>query len=191
MTPNYPSHIADHSVPLTVQAFNRGFMARPICCSVFRHSSASIASPDILSTMPSADFQYALRSPYGSPSSCMERIPDLPGYSRLLSMRNCRIYVTRLLDNRRTSGCVAPSSLCVPPNIRFFVQSARIFASGFLHALLTKIHLPLATLRRYLAGAGLVPQNLPNYFLDRNFVFGTLAERTSKQPAMPGTQQDA
>ena len=34
----------------------------------------------------------------------------LPGYCRLLSMRNRRVYVKRLRGNWRTSDCVAPSS---------------------------------------------------------------------------------
>ena len=41
----------------------------------------------------------------------------LPGYSRLLSMRNRWIYVMRRTGNWRTSGCVAPSSPCIPPTI--------------------------------------------------------------------------
>ena len=79
----------------------------------------------------------------------------LPGYSRLLSMRNRWIYVMRHSGNCRTSGCVAPSSLCIPPQIRFLYVSPRLclrppqgllsensFAFGY-------------TLRRYLAGSGL------------------------------------
>ena len=41
----------------------------------------------------------------------------LPGYSRLLSVRNRWIYVMRRTGNWRTSGCVAPSSPCIPPTI--------------------------------------------------------------------------
>ena len=86
----------------------------------------------------------------------------LPGYSWLLSMRNCWMYVMRR-DNRRASDCVAPSPLCIPPNIHlrrvspaaYSVRSARIFAADFLKAAFRTLPLPLATLRRYLPGTGL------------------------------------
>ena len=48
--------------------------------------------------------------------------------------------------------------------IRFSVRSAHAFASGFFSAPLTGIQLPLATLRRYLTGAGLaslISSNFP------------------------------
>ena len=106
--------------------------------SVFPLWSASLTLPDNPFTMPSADFPRRLRA------------RDLPGFSPLLSMRNCRIYVIRLLDNWRTSGCVAPSSLCIPPHIRFLFVSPHVrrrppqglltedtFAFGYTSALST------------------------------------------------------
>jgi len=50
------------------------FPARPICCSAFRHWSASLALPTAWPTMPSADFCTAVRAPHGSLS------PELTGH---------------------------------------------------------------------------------------------------------------
>lgn len=84
----------------------------------------------------------------------------------------------------------------IPPHIRFPVRSARVFASGFLSAPLAGIQLPFATLRRYLPGVGLCSLNcasfpLSCFQLQRFQKTGTLAERTDKQPGIPGTQQSA
>ena len=59
-----------HELPVLLAAPNRSglrpsFPARPICCSAFRHWSASLALPTAWPTMPSADFCAAVRSPRG------------------------------------------------------------------------------------------------------------------------------
>ena len=80
------------------------------------------------------------------------------------------------------------------PHIRFLVQSARVFASGFLSAPLTRIQLPSATLRRYLTGAGLArlirtfPSITLPLYLTAFFELVRSRERTRKQPGLPGTQ---
>ena len=47
--------------------------------------------------------------------------------------------------------------------IRFSVRSAHAFASGFFSVPLMRIQLPLATLRRYLTGAGLASLIYTNF----------------------------
>ena len=94
-----------------------------------------------------------------------------------------RIYVIRLLGNWRTSDCVAPSSPCIPPQIRFLYISSRLrlrppqgllaedtFAFGYTSALPT---------------CGWTCSLIRTPFrvtLDAYLEVGTLAERTSKQP---------
>ena len=84
----------------------------------------------------------------------------------------------------------------IPPHIRFLVQSARVFASGFLSAPLTRIQLPSATLRRYLTGAGLArlirtfPSITLPLYLTAFFELVRSRERTRKQPGLPGTHRD-
>ena len=63
--------LSTHELPVLLAAPNRSglrpsFPARPICCSAFRHWSASIALPTAWVTMPSADFCVEIRSPHGS-----------------------------------------------------------------------------------------------------------------------------
>jgi hypothetical protein len=63
-----------------------------------------------------------------------------------------------------------------------------------LSAPLAGIQLPFATLRRYLPGVGLCSLNCASFplfcfQLQRFQKTGTLAERTDKQPGIPGTQQ--
>ena len=73
----------------------------------------------------------------------------------------------------------------------YSVRSARMFASGFLQPALTE----RISAFRYTSAlstcdwtcALIVP--FPHDMLDARFGFGTLAERTSKQPGKPGTQQ--
>ena len=113
------------------------------------------------------------------------------------SMRNRRIYVMRLRDNWRTSGCVAPSSPCIPP-----LSACRV--SVHLHALCDRpasssrassrdhcwhslcLRLPFAVIW---LGPDL-PRGSQISTLDRVLSFGTLAKRTGKQPGMPGAQRD-
>ena len=71
-----------HESPVLLAAPNRSglrpsFPARPICCSAFRHWSASLASPTHGPTMPSADFCAAVRPPCDSlsPDSGTRRRP--------------------------------------------------------------------------------------------------------------------
>ena len=66
--------LSTHELPVLLATPNRSglrpsFPARPICCSAFRHWSASLALPTAWPTMPSADFCAAVRSPHGSLSS--------------------------------------------------------------------------------------------------------------------------
>ena len=74
------------------------------------------------------------------------------------------------------------------------MQSARVFASGFLSAPLTRIQLPSATLRRYRTGTGLARliRTFPSVTLSLHLTaFVELVrsrERTRKQPGLPGTQ---
>jgi len=142
MTPTHLFHFAGLSALPTVWAFNGGFTALPICFSAFQLWSASVALPDNPFTMPSAD----------SPSRFRGR--GLPGFSRLLSMRNCRIYVIRLLITGGLPVVLHPRP-CVSRLISDFCSSARMFAAGLLKGSLRKTPLPLATLRRYLPVAGL------------------------------------
>jgi hypothetical protein len=70
------------------------------------------------------------------------------------------------------------------------VRSARIFVLGFLKVLFPELPLPSTTLHvTYPWGwtnSLIVP--FPHDMLDARLGFGTLAERTSKQPGKPGTQ---
>jgi len=159
-TPTCLSHLADPLVPLTVQAFDGGYTAWPICFSAFRTWSASLALPDYPSHMPSADSR---------PKA------GLPGSSRLLSARNRRIYMKRLYsitvglsdDPCRTSqsDCVAPSSPCLMPQIRHlqpFQVSGYLYVSPRIRLRLPQGRLTDATFAfdypcRYLTGAGLAP----------------------------------
>ena len=77
-------------------------------CSAFRHWSASLALPDCAPTTPSADFRLPVGWPCGPPSP-RGASGGSPGVFPAASARDRRIYVMRL-DNKRTSGCVAPSS---------------------------------------------------------------------------------
>ena len=107
----------------------------------------------------------------------------------LLSMRNRRMYVMRLRDNWRTSGCVAPSSPCIPP-----LSACRV--SVHLHALYVRpasssrassrdhcwhslcLRLPFAVIW---LGPDL-QRGSQTSTLDWVLSFGTLAQRTGKQP---------
>jgi hypothetical protein len=130
MTPTCLLHFADLPVPLTVRTFDGGYTAWPICCSAFRRWSASLALPDYPSHMSSAESR-----PNGV---------GLPGSSLLLHTRSRRIYMRAPLTAIRTLDCVAPSSLCLMPQIRLrrrfrrtdSCTSARLFTSDFLKGLL-------------------------------------------------------
>jgi len=91
--------------------------------------------------------------------------------------------VIRHSGNWRTSGCVAPSSLCISPHIRFLFISPRF-----------RLWPPQGSLSGQTFAFG-YPSSLPNWgwtcplsrtascvTLDANPGIGTLAERTSKQP---------
>ena len=69
------------------------FPARPICCSAFRHRSASLASPTARTTMPSADFCLTMGSPRGSPSPVSGHDTESPEVSSIAFPRTCRIYI--------------------------------------------------------------------------------------------------
>ena len=73
-----------------------------------RNWSASLALPDCAPTTPSADFRLPMGEPCGPPSP-RGASGGSPGVFPAASARGRRIYVMRL-DNKRTSGCVAPSS---------------------------------------------------------------------------------
>lgn len=108
---------------------------------------------------PVSSFRYSLLAEPGA----------LPGYSRLLSMRNRWIYVARrcpLLGLvMGTSDCVAPSSHVRFAHIHlrsvsppaYTVCSAHIFVSGFLKAALRSKPLPPTTLHITYHRTGLTP----------------------------------
>jgi hypothetical protein len=130
--------------------------------------SASISLPDfhLLCRLLTSDARWAGIATRSVPQSRdTHRISR--GTSWLFSTHSRRIYVMRLV----TGGlqivlhpCPASHSPiwrrlihAPPPHIRFLVQSARVFDSGFLSAPFTGIQLPSSTLRRYLTGTGLAP----------------------------------
>jgi len=125
----------------------------------------------------------------------------LPGSSRLLHTRSRRIYMRAPLTAIRTLDCVAPSSLCLMPQIRLrrrfrrtnSCTSARVFTSDFLKGLLRVDPLSSASLSHCQAWNwtnSLIAPN-PNVMLDAQIELGTLAKRTSKQPGVPGTHSRA
>ena len=72
------------------------------------------------------------------------------------------------------------------------VRSAHIFALSFLQPALTKRISASRYLSCYLSQGWTCSLIAPEFLdtLDAYLKFGTLAERTSKQPGSPGTQQD-
>ena len=115
-------------------------------------------------------------------------------------MRNRQVYEKRHLDNWRAYSCVAFSPLFprlyLPTGGQFnpvySVRSARMFASGILQPALTG----RISAFRYTSALSTCDWTspliapFPHDMLDARFGFGTLAERTSKQPGKPGTQPD-
>lgn len=180
MTPTCLSHFADLPVPLTVRTFDGGYAALPICFSVFRHWSASLALPDNPSLMSSADSRPLGRASRGHPG-CFR-------------MRNRRIYMRAPLTATGTIYCVAPLSLCLMPHIRLrrrfrhtdSCTSAHILASNFLKGLLRVDPLSPASLSHCQAWDWTCSLIVPtlHLMLDACLNVGTLAKRSSKQPGI-------
>ena len=183
----------------TVQAFRRVSPSSGCPRLVLRRSHYGFGP---LRTMPSADFRYAFGKPYGVPSPSSETATGSPGV-----LPGCFLHITVgstwCVSNFRTSDCVASLSFSLHtsasyPPIRSLdpicaIRSARVFDSGFLSAPLPGIQLPSSSLRRYLNWDGTNPLIRPNpsVILDAWTGFGTIAERTRKQPGLPGTQPRA
>ncbi len=139
-SPTCLSHLADHTVPLTVRAFDGGYTARPICYSAFPHWSASLASPDNPSRMPSAEPRPKGRVSRGSPD-CFQRVTvgstccanlSITGYFRLCcTLTPCASCLKSAPFNRfRSPGACT---------------SAHVFAASLLKGSLRKTPLLLAT----------------------------------------------
>ena len=116
--------------------------------------------------MPSADCRHACNSPLGSPSPISDTSRGTPVcFPRVAAGSTWRAAVTAGLPielHPRPRALRLISGSC---------STAHVFASGFLPVTIAGIRLPLATLRRHPAGAGLVCQR----------------RRTPKQPGSPGT----